>query len=235
MSAIVPFTYDLAGINLAQPMTFAVANVAFPIVSSFDRDVFWNEFKTKQPTNTVWELIELLIDISRCHFGPKPTNWPGVKVTVTYHDGSNNQTRDIDLAKGSSKLKSFNRGRGTWNWTHACLATSGLFHEVWHSNAAGKAAAARINGSHDGHTIYSSTLHNWTQLLQDQAETAMDTWITSIGAKAMDEDRKKKMKTAASNTISNRTKLTSAYGIRNILRVLVSGAAIEEGSNPTYA
>jgi hypothetical protein len=236
------YQFQITAIDLAQAVTFKTTSWDLAKPTSFDQVTFWQEFIKQHPVTTEAEILELVLDVTRCHFGPKSTSWPGVEITVGYNTvavtggaASTASTRVIVLQKGTSKVKNFVRGKGSkFSFTHACLATAGLFEEAFHSDTEGRTACNSIAGSFEGYSQMMGTLNGWTAAHQASAETAFDAFVTTNGLAARDVKVKALIHTASLATINNRTAANSAYGARNVLR-LVTGGATVSADNPTKA
>jgi hypothetical protein len=72
-----------------------------------------------------------------------------------------------------------------------------------------------------------STLDGWDNDDQEKSEVAFSTWITSNNLTVRDEAIDKRVKKAARATISGRTKATSAYSFKNLLKTLTGASTIE--------
>jgi hypothetical protein len=231
------YTITTRVVDLAQPVTFAPSDFVMPDGSGFQHQAFWNEFQANHNVNTEIYMLDLLIDISRCHFSPKVSRWPGMKVTVTYHTGGASTTKQFIYREGVSNVTPFlvNAPGKDWTWTRACLATAGLYREIYLTTPEGKNGVANIPGVSKGYTQYCGTLKGWTVALQEAAEQDFDTWIkTNAPTKvARDPDRVAKILKAARTTIKERSDTNCALGVKNILRLL-NGDALVVAENPSY-
>jgi hypothetical protein len=217
----------LAEYDLTANIVFVTSQFLHVTIQSFSHDAFWSTFLLKHPVKSSEEMMELLLDITRCHFSPKSTSWPGCTIKVTGTKvavGGGPVEYDFVLPKGQTKIKDFDRVRGNWNWTHACLATTALFEEIFHRTA--KAECEKIPGHVDGYTQFFSTLDGWTEADQTAAEQEFANWVKANGLKARDPATDMKVKAAARATITNRTADTAAYSFKNLLRKFVSAAEV---------
>lgn len=208
--------YTIASINIVPNTTYAVSDFVKPApISSFNRDIFWDEFVKKHIIQTEEELIEILIDLSRCHFSPKIENWPGLKITIK------NPDIEVILVAGKSKfLKPFERKRGSlYNWTAACLATSAIYHQIFVPHIINHKDDGP-NGHVDGLTQFCTTLDGFTANEYDNCVKAFETWLTSVGCKKRDAEVSKKIHAAAHRSIGNRTKDNSAFSLLSAIKYL---------------
>lgn len=224
------YTFALA--NVITIKKFILENFIQPVYTGgFNRDAFWDEFAAKNVIKNEQELVEVVIDMARCHWSPNVENWPGMDITVGYGAGADNWKFHYDA--GKSKAKNFEKGKKVYSWTNACLATAGIFEEVFRKGDNGLAMCQTINGNSGGSTQFMTTVHDFTPGHLKECEDAFEAWITTVGAKARDPKVTAKVKAAARNAIANRTRANAAYGVKNVCRYL-TGVATEEGDNPAF-
>jgi len=231
-------------------MTFTIANIPdtditistitvtsstswdLTVVSKFSHGNFWATFVKKHTILNQKELLTIICDVARVNFGPKPENWPGVTVTFNGTVGAGNKSTTVVLEKGQTKVMRFMRGIGeTWTWTAACLATAGLFKEIYHSDNDGRDACSTIFGNSDGYTQFCGTIRGWSQDMQDSAENLFETANMNAGNEERDPKVTAKVKAAAASTIKSRSDDNCALGVRNVMRIC-SGLNLEVDDNP---
>jgi hypothetical protein len=239
------YNINLTSIDITAAITFNPTAFIHPTVGTFSHAEFWAAFQKEHGATTVEALMTLLADVSRCHFSPKITNWPGLTLAITTTDpqgiaavaavpaaGSGSgiaaaparpgpRVYTIVLEAGKSVVKPFTRGKGPGlSWTHYCLATSTLFHQIYHANAEGIAACNRIPGHYAGYTQFMSTCLDWLEANQTQVEAAFTAWANAAGLKARDPAVDVKVKAAARKTITDRTPDNCALSFKNALLLL---------------
>lgn len=219
-------TFQIANLtlDLSQPTTFTTANWIMPAVTAFDHLEFWSAVVNNHRVSSEAELVELIVDIARCNFGPKPERWPGVTLTITRHVRNNATagTQVVTLQQGVTRVKQFKKGAkgDIWTWTSGCLATAGLYKELFMNNAAGLTACQTVPGNHNGYTQLMSTLKGTTEAHQTAAENAFDAFVAANGLTARDNDVTLRVKAAARQTIQSRTDDNCAMGFRNVYRLV---------------
>jgi len=216
--------YNFTIENVTAIDSFVISNFHLPIYKGgFNRDAFWDEFLNRNSAKDELELLTLLLDITRCHWGPRSQNWPGMEIVANYNNGANQY--NIVLDSGKTRVAAFDKGKGVYNWTGACLATAAIFEEVYRQNE--NCDTTTINGSWNGATQNMSTLDGYTLQHFKSCQGSFKTWINSIGAKQRDSKVDVAITTAVTNTISNRSKANSAYSIKNAFRYLTGAAFVE--------
>lgn len=224
-------TITLSKIDLDRDITFDVTNFTEVQVGSFSMTNFWNAFLKIHVAADEDTLINLITDLARCHFSPKPENRPGMRIVMSFFDSSGvAQTHTIDLPKGKTLLKPFDKGQGkTYCYTNACLASAGIFEQMIHSNAKGRLACGSIPGNHQGYNQYMGLLDGWTQTDQDAANASFETFVQLNNCAKRDPAVDKKIKAASALSIKNRISSNQlpALSFQDILRVLVLGVIDE--------
>lgn len=220
-------SFALAKIDLEKDLSFEVTNFTEVQVGSFSMTNFWNAFMKIHIASDEDTMIALIADLARCHFSPKPENRPGMKIVMKYSDNTGAaQTHTIDLPKGKSLLKPFDKGQGkTFCYTNACLASAGLFEQMIHSNAKGRLACESIPGNYKGYNQYMGFLDGWTQADQDASNASFETFIQLNNCSKRDAAVDKKIKAASALSIHNRINSNQlpALSLQDVLRVLVLG------------
>jgi len=194
--------FNITTINLlpGNPFTFTLTNVKQNTVSGFNRKDFLDKLVSLHTISTETELYTLIIDASRCLFGPKVSSWPGADIAVC--DGTT--TINVVLEAGKTKLKDFTKNsRGTWSWSHCCLAFGSIFREIWYTS--NKALVDAIPGCVNGYTSFSSTVPTFTIAEYNACVVAMTNWVTANKLTARSEDDARKVLTAVTQTIDKRT------------------------------
>jgi len=227
MSSNNNYNINLANITGAAEVTFAVSNVIRQVISGFNRDGFLQEFITKNHVTTELELLDRVLDASRCLFGPKVDNWPGA--TIVLDQGGTNET--ITLQAGQTKLAPFKKNnRGPWSWSHCCMAFAGVFKEVWRQHA--RDHVDLIPGAAGGYTSYCTTLAGFTINDYDACVTAMDNWVNAQGVTKRDAELKARIRIAVSKNITARTiEKDQALSFRQMIKYLAQKTAPIAGEN----
>jgi hypothetical protein len=225
------YSFVLSKIDLNADMTFDVSNFTEVVVGSFSMTNFWNAFIKVHVAADEDTMISLIVDLARCNFSPKPENRPGMRIVMKYKDPAGaDKTHTVDLPKGKSLIKPFDKGQGkTYCYTNACLASAGLFEQMIHSNANGKLACDSIPGNYQGYNQYMGFLDGWTQVHQDAANAAFETFVTTNNCKKRDAAVDKKIKAASAAAIKNRIDFNQlpALSFQDVLSVLVTGQVDE--------
>jgi len=230
------YSFALSTINLAHTFAFTITNYQAVVPSTYSHQSFWNEFfALHKPANEI-ELAEYLLDLCRCHFSPNQANWPGmdVNITMTAPPATAGGTETVTnhrftLQKGVSKLKAFVRGKGSkFSYTHACIATSAIFTEVFLSNAEGISAAMSIPGNNNGFTQFFSMLDGWTLDDQNRCEASFERWVTDNGLKARDAAITAQAKKGARALMGKRGTMQCALSFKDVMRVLTGVASTNE-------
>lgn len=224
--------YSFAVANFTSIDQFTVSNFVVPAYTGgFNRDTFWDEFGSKNVAKDETELVTLLLDMSRCHWGPKVEQWPGMTVNLRYTNAGGANV-NIVLDPGKSRVTKFDTGRGkVYTWTAACLATAAIFEQAFRATAG--CDTSTINGHWIGCSNHMSTLDGFTADHQKNSDANMDAWITGIGTKKREAKVDAAIKKAVASTIGNRTKANSAYSLKNALKYL-TGNGFEEGDQVSF-
>jgi hypothetical protein len=178
----------------------------------FNRERFWDEFVDKHTINNEHELLELILDMARSHWSPKPENWPGLEIKINLSGGA---SIDIKLQPGKTKIKSFSRGKGNvWNWTASCLATGAIFEQVYRKTAG--VNCKLINGNWEGATQFMNLVHGFTLAHYGNCAKTMSDWVkATIPSKARPAEIDAKVLAAATAAINARDKANSAFSLIN--------------------
>lgn len=224
---MVKFTFNCDQIKSSTG--FGVKDVVAPeYTGGFDRDKYWETFADLHSATTELELVTLILDIARCHYSPKVENWPGVTVIMNTPAGN----IDIKLEAGKTKAKPFQRGKGkVYNWSKTCLATAGVFVEVFWANPELRKIGPK--GHFEFYGLYCSTLHGWTIALQDSCSAAFEKWAKDNGCKALDATAKAKIRSSIETYMKGKNKIDCALNVKNIVRFLI-GEKLDEGEIPIY-
>lgn len=216
--------------NVTSITGYDIQRVVMPVYTGgFSNEKFWDNFYSLHPMPTDQEMIKLVLDATRCHWGPNPRNWPGMDITVTFAD---NTSFVVSLQAGKTSLKVFKRGAGAiFSWTGTCLATAGVFEEVFRQS--NQIDTSSINGNWQGANQFMTTVMNFTEVHYNNCKQSLSTWLTTIGQKPRDAAIQAKIDKAAKATIDNRTASNCAWKISNIARHL-NGDAIVEADHVTF-
>jgi len=212
-------TYSFS-ITVDSTASFSISNFSLPAYEGgFNRDKFWEKFVAINHCSGEEALIELVLDITRGHYSPKPESWPGMTVVVTKSPGD---TFQIDLPAGKMIAQPFHRGKGKiYTWTRSNLATAAVFHQVFASNKGCK--TNEINGNYKGYTQFCSTIEGFTEDNYKQCVRNFKTWLATVGLPGRDTKIDTQVETATLKAIVSRTKDSSAYSLVNILRFCTGG------------
>jgi len=211
-------------VSVTKAATFAISNFELPVYNGgFKRDEFWEEFSDMHPCDDEDTLITLLLDLTRCHYSPKVENWPGMVVSVD-KDGSGSM--DIDLPVGRTRVKAFVRGKGKiYSWTRACLATAGIFEQVFRQS--GSCQTDKINGNWNGATQFMSTVDGFTDKDYRNTVKAFKTWLGSVGIAPRAAEVDAAISSSTVLAIASRTKKSSAFSFVNAIRFLTGDDPVE--------
>jgi hypothetical protein len=216
-------TYDLDDIDFSSEFVFEVSGLTRKTVTGYERNTFLHEFWKKHPTTDSASLMTVLIDASRCLFGPNVQNWPGATIKVGNFVKTDADRFVVKLEAGKSTLKEFNQNdRGVYSWSHCCMAFCGIFCEIWRKAA--PVMVKEIPGSYDGYTTYCSTLKGFSERDYDNCVTAMDQFVGSNKLKKRDADMKAKVKRAVMQTVATRNiKTNQALTLRQMIIFYADG------------
>lgn len=231
-----PLTFAIDAATLANDLTFTISDIKECKTTKFYHIAFWNHFFSVHKPNSPIELLDLLVDISRCIFSPKSSNWPGAKIKVGYTDSAGAKTHDITLTPGVTKIVAFKKGdRGIWNWTNICLASAGLFYQIWSKSTAARTIVANIPGCVNGVTPNMATLNGYEMANYNDCVTAFNTFVTTNGLNQRDAAVTAKIQLAVEGTIRHRKVNLPALGLKNVMRLStgVNVSGLVDADNPT--
>lgn len=215
-------SFQLGKVSISATETWSVTNIAttaieFPAPSTtFDHLAFWKEFFNKNQPNTAEDAIELVFDACRYHLSPNESLLPKVELSYTLGDGTTNKTVNLILKPSHSRIqKPLKSQRGSlYSYTYICLATSGIFSQLFLRDAATTAivTTARPN-MWRGISTYFGLIENFTEIHQANSEAQMEKWVTDTGLKARDAKVDAIVKKAARKTIADRSAGTIAVAL----------------------
>jgi len=214
--------FSQSELDLNEDLEISVADFDFPNYSKFSHSNFWEHFSSKVNVNNEIELAVEIIDLSRYHFSPKVANLPGFELTLSYMNGSNEAEKVHNYTKGIGGKISPDRGKGkVMSYTNICLATAGVFLEVFHSSEAGREACQKIPGNWNGYTQYMNLVDGWDEVSQSAVEANFEAFVTSNSLSKRDPIVDAKIKSAVRNSISNRDTIGCCLSLKGIIALIM--------------
>lgn len=221
MITLSTYAFRITALDLTEGINFETTNFEFGSSGSFSHSAFWTDFQSRHVVTSEDELMEIICDVARSNFSPNRTNWPGCTIKITGKSSGGDVVKNVILEKGKSKVAEYHRGKGKkWSHTQACLATAGIFQEIFRKNGPGEVACKLIVGNYNGYTQFCGTIKGWSVEDQGASEAAFAAWITATGLEPRDVKVEALIKAAARTTISNRNPGNCALGFKNVCRFL---------------
>lgn len=222
-------TFNIKITDSATITGYTISNFEQPeYTGGFDYQKVIEKFVELHVPTSEHDLVALVLDWSRCHWSPKPTNWPGMDILVTYTGGN----FTVNLPAGKTRIHDFKRGKGqVWNWSSSCLVTAGVFEEVYRRNP--DARTNTIVGNHNGCTQFMSLVDGVDEALYDDCVKSFNLWIAGVGLKARDATTQLKIDAIVKKSIAGRKPEIAARSLKNILRMM-TGDKEEVNDRITY-